>query len=48
MSVRSFIDANILLYADSPTEPEKQSTALALIAEQLRAGLGVISIQGDS
>lgn len=45
MSVRSFIDTNVLLYADSPTEPHKQSIALALIAEQLRAGAGVISMQ---
>ncbi len=45
MSARSFIDTNILLYADSPTDPEKQSIALALIAEQLRAGSGVISMQ---
>ncbi len=45
MSARSFVDTNILLYADSPAEPEKQSIALALIAEQLRLGSGVISMQ---
>lgn len=45
MSVRSFLDTNVLLYADSPTEPKKQSIALALIAEQLRAGSAVISMQ---
>ncbi len=45
MSARSFVDTNILLYADSPNEPQKQSIALALIAEQLRAGSGVISMQ---
>jgi len=45
MSVRSFIDTNVLLYADSPTEPRKQSIALALVSEHLRAGSGVISMQ---
>lgn len=45
MSVRSFVDTNVLLYADSTDEPDKQSVALALIAEHLRAGTGVISTQ---
>jgi predicted nucleic acid-binding protein len=45
MSVRSFIDTNVLLYADSPDEPQKQSIALAIITEHLRAGTGVVSTQ---
>jgi predicted nucleic acid-binding protein len=45
MSARSFIDTNVLLYADSVDEPEKQSVALALIGEHLREGTGVVSTQ---
>ncbi|MBY0280294.1 PIN domain-containing protein [Candidatus Binatia bacterium] len=45
MSVRSFIDTNILLYADSADEPRKQALAIELIEAHLRAGSGVISTQ---
>jgi len=45
MSVRSFIDTNVLLYADSTDEPDKQSIALKLIADHLRAATGVVSTQ---
>jgi predicted nucleic acid-binding protein len=45
MSVRSFIDTNILVYADVGDEPAKQETALTLLATHLRAGTGVISTQ---
>ncbi|MBM4246512.1 MAG: PIN domain-containing protein [Deltaproteobacteria bacterium] len=45
MSVRSFIDTNVLLYADSADEPRKQAVAIELIAAHLRAGSGVISTQ---
>ena len=45
MSVRSFIDTNILLYADSADEPDKQAAALAVIGGHLRAGTGVVSTQ---
>jgi len=43
--VRSFIDTNILIYADSADAGDKQSRASALIAQYLRDGDGVISTQ---
>ena len=43
--MRSFIDTNVFVYADSADAPEKQARATALIAEHLRAGSGVISTQ---
>ncbi|MEO5735113.1 MAG: PIN domain-containing protein [Rubrivivax sp.] len=43
--MRSFIDTNVLIYADAGDEPAKQSVAIALIAQCLRDGSGVISTQ---
>jgi predicted nucleic acid-binding protein len=43
--VRSFIDTNVLVYADSADAGVKQTTASALIAQCLRDGSGVISTQ---
>jgi predicted nucleic acid-binding protein len=43
--VRSFIDTNVLIYADSADAGDKQSRAAALIAQHLREGDGVISTQ---
>jgi predicted nucleic acid-binding protein len=43
--VRSFIDTNVLVYADSADAGAKQSRASALIAQCLRDGDGVISTQ---
>ena len=43
--MRSFIDTNVLVYADSGDAADKQALATALIAEHLRAGSGVISTQ---
>ncbi len=43
--MRSFIDTNVLVYADSGDAPQKQDVARALVAELLRAGTGVISTQ---
>jgi predicted nucleic acid-binding protein len=43
--VRSFIDTNVLVYADSGDAGAKQARAAALIAERLRAGSGVMSTQ---
>ena len=40
--MRSFIDTNILVYADSA---DKQARATALIAQHLRGGSGVVSTQ---
>jgi predicted nucleic acid-binding protein len=43
--VRSFLDTNLLVYADAGDEPVKQSRALALIGEHRRGGTGVLSTQ---
>ncbi len=43
--MRSFIDTNILVYADSGDAPDKQALAAGLIATHLREGSGVISTQ---
>lgn len=43
--MRSFIDTNVLVYADSADAADKQTRATALIASHLRAGSGVISTQ---
>jgi predicted nucleic acid-binding protein len=45
MSVRSFIDANLLIYADASDEPDKQARAIAVIREHRLARTGVISTQ---
>lgn len=43
--MRSFIDTNVLVYADAADAPAKQAVATALIAQHLREGSGVISTQ---
>jgi len=43
--VRSFLDTNVLVYADAADAPAKQARATALIAQHLREGSGVISTQ---
>lgn len=43
--MRSFIDTNVLVYADAADAAHKQSQATALIARHLRDGSGVISTQ---
>ncbi len=45
MSVRSFFDTNVLVYADDRSEPAKQKHAVNLVAEHRRAGTGVLSLQ---
>src|SRR3972149_2895365 len=46
MSARSFLDTNVLLYADDKDSPAaKQRRALELVAEHRRAGTGVVSLQ---
>ncbi len=45
MSVRSFFDTNVLIYADDRAAPVKQRRALEVIAEHRRAGTGVVSLQ---
>ncbi|HTZ94760.1 MAG TPA: PIN domain-containing protein [Terriglobales bacterium] len=45
MSVRSFFDTNVLVYADDKSAPAKQQRAVNLVAEHRRAGTGVVSLQ---
>ncbi len=45
MSVRSFFDTNVLIYADDKSAPAKQRKTLDLVAEHRRAGTGVVSLQ---
>jgi predicted nucleic acid-binding protein len=45
MTVRSFFDTNVLVYADDRAAPAKQRRALELVAEHRRAGTGVVSLQ---
>jgi predicted nucleic acid-binding protein len=44
MSVRSFFDTNVLIYADDNSAPAKQRRALDVIAEHRRAWTGVLSL----
>ena len=43
--MRSFIDTNVLVYADDGDDPARQAVAVRLIEAQLRAGTGVVSTQ---
>src|SRR5690242_7838326 len=45
MSVRSFFDTNVIVYADDKATPAKQRRALQLLAEHRRAKSGVVSLQ---
>jgi predicted nucleic acid-binding protein len=45
MNVRSFFDTNVLVYADDKASPVKRRRAIELVAEQRRAGTGVVSLQ---
>jgi len=43
--VRSFIDTNVLIYADDADAGPKRDTALRLLDEHIRSGMGVFSTQ---
>lgn len=43
--MRSFIDTNVLVYADAGDEPAKQQRATSLIAAARLSGQGVVSTQ---
>jgi predicted nucleic acid-binding protein len=45
MSVRSFIDTNILIYTDDKAFPAKQRRAVEVVAELRRERTGVVSMQ---
>lgn len=45
MSVRSFFDTNVLVYADDKAAPAKQRRAVELVAEHRRSHTGVVSLQ---
>jgi predicted nucleic acid-binding protein len=40
-----FFDTNVLAYADDASSPEKQDRAITLLAEHLRRGTAVVSLQ---
>ncbi|MBK7053005.1 MAG: PIN domain-containing protein [Rhodoferax sp.] len=45
MATRSFIDTNILIYAEASDEPIKQQAALTLLKQLFETGTGVLSTQ---
>ncbi|MFH0754280.1 MAG: PIN domain-containing protein [Candidatus Omnitrophota bacterium] len=45
MNANIFFDTNILIYAYLDSEPKKKSLAQASIADALRYGIGVVSVQ---
>jgi len=45
MSVRSFLDTNVLVYADDSAAPAKQQRAIELVSDHRRARTGVVSLQ---
>ena len=45
VTVRSFVDTNVLVYADEGADPQKRAAAVDLIETHLRARSGVISTQ---
>lgn len=45
MSVRSFVDTNVLVYTDDHDAPDKQAVALDLYERLRRDGTGVVSTQ---
>ena len=45
MATRSFIDTNILIYAEAGDEPIKQQAALTLLKQLFETGTGVLSTQ---
>lgn len=45
MPARSFLDTNVLVYADDKASPAKQRRALQLVAEHRRSRTGVVSLQ---
>lgn len=44
-TTRSFLDTNILIYADDPRDAAKQSRAVELVKDHLRRRTGVVSLQ---
>jgi predicted nucleic acid-binding protein len=45
MPIRSFLDTNVLVYADDNATPAKQRKAVELVAEHRRSRTGVVSMQ---
>ena len=45
MNARSFLDTNILVYADDGDSPEKQKRAIEIILGHRAAGTSVVSLQ---
>jgi predicted nucleic acid-binding protein len=45
MNGLAFFDTNVLVYADDTSSREKQQRAIALLAEHIRLGTAVVSLQ---
>jgi predicted nucleic acid-binding protein len=45
MSVCSFFDTNVLVYADGRTSPAKRRRAIELVAQHRRGRSGVVSLR---
>lgn len=45
MANRSFIDTNVIVYAEASDAPDKQQAALALLKQLYESGTGVLSTQ---
>ena len=45
MSIKYFLDTNIMVYSFDASQPAKKERALALISDALQSGLGAISTQ---
>lgn len=45
MSARSFLDTNVLVYADDKSAAAKQTVSLNLVAAHRQSGSGVVSLQ---
>lgn len=45
MSVREFIDTNVLVYAEDDSHPDKQEVARGLLRQLLQSRRGVLSLQ---
>lgn len=45
MTVRSFLDSNVIVYTDDPEEHAKRERAVELVEAARATGLGVVSTQ---
>ena len=43
--ILTFIDSNVIVYANDARDPQKQQVALSVVGDAIRSGTGVISTQ---